>query len=81
MDECVEEGGTVPGGYIPSFFQRTRMTHGSAGRLYCELESRERKWGLPSLPVLEMKLPLLLENVISTYGLGRREQNLLVALL
>lgn len=57
------------------------MTHGSAGRLYCELESRERKWGLPSLPVLEMKLPLLLENVISTYGLGRREQNLLVALL
>jgi hypothetical protein len=58
IDECVDPGGTVPGGYMPSFFQRTRITHGSAGRVYWELESTLRNCMLPGdLPEEEAKLP------------------------
>lgn len=50
VEECVDPGGTVPGGYIPPFFQRTRSTQGSAGRLYGPSGSALAKLGLADRP-------------------------------
>lgn len=73
-DEWVEPGGMVPGGYMPSFRQRTRRTHGSAGSLYFELGSmlpvdefltmESVWWREAPLSLLETKLPSLFLGVL-----------------